>query len=274
MSGRFFFGARNMASSAAIRHVDPDSHDEIEYFEAARKKLIVALDFSTLDEAMMMVDTLGDEVVFYKIGLGLQLAGGDQFARKLKSMNKKVFLDYKYYDIEETVRNAVARATEIGVDFLTVHGVSGILKGAVEGRGKSSMKILCVTVLTSMDAEDIQEMGFPPSMTVEELVIHRAQKAMTLGVDGVIASALEAHRIKEVTRGRIMIVTPGIRPEGTSHDDQKRTATPYAALKAGADYLVIGRPITGNANPREAAREIIGQMADALREDGRLSEKP
>ena len=254
-----------MASSAAIRIAESNSHDEFAtHIDAARKRLIVALDFSTLDDAEKMAETLGDEVVFYKVGLGLQLAGGDQFARKLKSMNKKVFLDYKYYDIEETIRNAVARAAEMGIDFLTVHGVSGILRSAVEGRANSPLKILCVTVLTSMDAEDIQEMGFSPEMTVEKLVLHRALKAMELGVDGVIASAHEAKIIKEKTEGKIMIVTPGIRPEGVPVNDQKRAATPAEAVIAGADYLVVGRAITGSKNPKAAAHSIIREMAEAL----------
>jgi orotidine-5'-phosphate decarboxylase len=254
-----------MAAMAARRQQDDDSTMPAqEALNEARKKLIVALDFSTIEAARDLVRTLGDEIVFYKVGLGLQLAGGDVFAKELKSQNKRVFLDYKYYDIEETIKNAVARAAEIGIDFLTVHGVSGILRSAVEGRGKADLKILCVTVLTSMDAEDIQEMGFPSSMTVEELVVHRAIKAMNLGIDGVIASALEAKKIKEMTKGKLMIVSPGIRPEGISHGDQKRVATPSEAVHAGADYLVIGRPITEAANPKDAARQIISEMADAL----------
>lgn len=254
-----------MVAVAAIRHFETHSElTPLHLLDVARKKLIVALDFSTLEEAKKMVEILGDEIVFYKVGLGLQLAGGDQFARELKKKNKMVFLDYKYYDIEETIRNAVARAAEMGIDFLTVHGVSGILKSAVAGRGASSLKILCVTVLTSMDAEDIQEMGFPPTMTVEDLVIYRAVKAMNLGVDGVIASAKEATKIKERTEGKIMIVTPGIRSDGDDHGDQKRVATPAAAIKAGADYLVVGRPITGAPNPKIAASRIIAEMAGAL----------
>jgi orotidine-5'-phosphate decarboxylase len=213
-----------------------------------------------------MVDRLGDEVGFYKVGLGLQLAGGDRLAKELKDQNKKVLLDYKYYDIEETIRNAVARAAEMGIDFLTVHGVNGILRSAVQGRGSSDIKILCVTILTSMDAEDIQEMGFPPTMTVEELVIHRAMKAMMIGIDGVIASALEASKIKDLFSGKLMVVSPAIRPLGSPAEDQKRIATPSVAIKAGADYLVIGRPITEADDPRQAAHKIIVEMADAMRE--------
>jgi orotidine-5'-phosphate decarboxylase len=232
--------------------------------ETARKKLIVALDFSSEKDAWAMVDTLGDEVGFYKVGLGLQLAGGNRIARDLKSRGKKVFLDYKYYDIQETIKNAVARAADMKIDFLTVHGVSSILSSAVEGRGNSPMKILCVTVLTSMDAEDIKEMGFRPSVSVKNLVLHRAQKALQLGVDGVIASALEVPDIKKLSHGKLMVVTPGIRREGSAVHDQKRVATPYKAVRAGADYLVIGRDITSVPDPKVAAHDIILQMADAL----------
>ena len=254
-----------MAGTAAIRQDEADPRPQwLERMAEARKKLIVALDFSTIEEARRLVDDLGDEVGFYKVGLGLQLAGGDHFARELKARNKRVFLDYKYYDIEETIKNAVARAAEMGIDFLTVHGVTGILKSAVQGRGGSDLKILCVTVLTSMDAEDIQEMGFPSAVSVADLVVHRAVKAMKLGVDGVIASALEAPRIKALSHGKLMIVTPGIRPRGSAPGDQKRVATPFEAVRAGADYLVIGRPITGAAKPRQAARDIIAEMAEAL----------
>ena len=253
-----------MAAMAAVRQTWTASDIGDAHISEARKKLIVALDFSTINEARALVEMLGNDVVFYKVGLGLQLAGGDSFAKELKLKNKKVFLDYKYYDIGETIKNAVARAAEAGIDFLTVHGSSGILKSAVEGRGNSDLKIFCVTVLTSMDAEDIQEMGFPPTMTVKQLVLHRAEKAMKLGVDGVIASALEATEIKKLSSGKLMIVSPGIRPDGVASDDQKRVATPSEAISAGADYLVLGRPITEAKNPKEAARKIILEMAGAL----------
>jgi orotidine-5'-phosphate decarboxylase len=236
--------------------------------ESAREKLIVALDFWTIDEATKLVKELGDEVTFYKIGLGLQLIGGDRFAKELVKEGKRVFLDYKWFDIEETIKNAVAQAAKIGISFLSLHGVNGILRGAVQGRGTSNLKILCVTVLTSMDAEDTQEMGFPPTMSVEELVIRRAVKALEIGVDGVIASALEASKIKNLSSGKLMVVAAAIRPLGSPADDQKRIATPSGAIKAGADYLVIGRPITGADNPRETAHKIIVEMADAMRELG------
>jgi orotidine-5'-phosphate decarboxylase len=252
-----------MAATVAKSYVD-SSDGQNTRLENARKKLIVALDFSTIAEAQGLVDALGDEVTFYKVGLGLQLAGGDAFAKGLKAQNKRVFLDYKYYDISETVKNAVARAAEIGVDFLTVHGVAGTMRSAVEGRGRSSLKLLCVTVLTSMDADDLEEMGLKADISVKELVIRRALKALEAGVDGVVASALEAAEIKKHTDGKLTVVTPGIRREGSEHHDQKRVATPDAALRAGADYLVVGRDITGAPDPRKAAREIIELMASAF----------
>ena len=234
--------------------------------DEARDKLIVALDFRTIAEAERLVEALGDEVTFYKVGLGLQLAGGDSFAKTLKRANKRVFLDYKYFDIEETIRNAVARAAEIGIDFLTIHGVGGILKAAVEGKGDASLKLLCVTVLTSMDAADIHEMGYPAAVSVEDLVVQRAKKALAAGVDGVIASAREITRIRDVASNKLMIVTPGIRSAGSNHGGQKRVATPYEAISWGADYLVMGRQITQSADPVAAAKAVVSEIAAALKE--------
>jgi len=232
----------------------------------ARDKLIVALDFATIEKAERLVEELGDEVTFYKVGLGLQLAGGDRFAKALKRTKKRVFLDYKYFDIDETIRSAVARAAEIGIDFLTIHGVGHILQAAVEGKGNASLKLLCVTVLTSMDAADIQEMGYPAAISVEDLVVQRAKKALAAGVDGVIASAQEIIRIREAASNKLMLVTPGIRSAGRDHGDQKRVATPHDAISWGADYLVMGRQITQSADPRAAAKEVVSEIAAALKD--------
>jgi orotidine-5'-phosphate decarboxylase len=247
-----------MASATAARSMT-DSH----YLDVAREKLIVALDFWKIEDARNLVRELGDDVSFYKVGLGLQLVGGNEFAKELIAQGKRVFLDYKYYDIEETVSRAVAQAAELKITFLTVHGVTSIMKAAVAGRGNSDMKILGVTVLTSMDAGDIKEMGF--ECNVEELVIARAKKALEVGVDGVVASAREAAELRRQTSNKLMIVSPGIRPSGSAKDDQKRVATPFEAIRAGADYLVLGRPIYGADDPKAAARAIIQEMADALR---------
>ena len=235
-----------------------DSH----YLDLARDKLIVALDYWNVEDARKLVRDLGDEVSFYKIGLGLQLVGGNEFAKELIAEGKRVFLDYKYYDIAETVQRAVAQAAELNVTFLTVHGVASIMKAAAAGRGNSSMKIFGVTVLTSMDAEDIKEMGF--ECNVEDLVIARAKKALEVGVDGVIASAREAAELRKQTGNKLLIVSPGIRPSGSSRDDQKRVATPSEAMRAGADYLVLGRPIYAASDPTAAAQTIIREMAAAL----------
>jgi orotidine-5'-phosphate decarboxylase len=249
-----------MASAAAEPGMT-DSHHR----DRAREKLIVALDFWEVEDARKLVRELGDEVSFYKVGLGLQLVGGNEFAKELIAQGKRVFLDYKYYDIEETVQRAVAQAAELKITFLTVHGVASIMKAAVAGRGSSDMKILGVTVLTSMDAEDIKEMGF--ECNVEDLVIARAKKALEVGVDGVVASALEAAELRKQTSNKLMIVSPGIRPSGGARHDQKRVATPFEAIRAGADYLVLGRPIYAASDPKAAAQAIIQEMADALRTD-------
>ncbi len=235
------------------------------YLDLAREKLIVALDYWSIEDARRLVRDLGDEVSFYKVGLGLQLVGGNEFARELIAEGKRVFLDYKYYDIEETVQRAVAQAAELKITFLTVHGVASIMKAAVAGRGNSAMKVLGVTVLTSMDAEDIREMGF--ECNVEDVVVARAKRALEVGIDGVVASALEAAELRGQTGNKLMIVSPGIRPSGGARHDQKRVATPFEAMRAGADYLVLGRPIYAANDPKAAAQAIIREMADALRPD-------
>ncbi|MBO0751994.1 MAG: orotidine-5'-phosphate decarboxylase [Bradyrhizobiaceae bacterium] len=228
----------------------------------AREKLIVALDYEDVNDAARLVDTLGSEVSFYKIGLGLQLGGGEGLAKGLIAQGKRVFLDYKYLDIEETIRTAVRRAADFGVDFLTVHGVGGVLRAAVEGRGNARLKLLCVTLLTSMDAGEVKDMGF--ACSVEELVLARAKKALDAGIDGVVASAREAAQIRHATAGKLLVVAPGIRPQDSASDDQKRVATPSAAIRAGADYLVVGRPITRSPDPKEAVRAIVAEMAASL----------
>jgi orotidine-5'-phosphate decarboxylase len=233
--------------------------------ESANEKLIVALDVIDIPAAQKMVAALDGLVDFFKIGLALQLARGAQdFIHELLDSNKRVFLDYKYHDIPETVKRGVERASGIGVQFLTIHGSSKVMKAAVEGRS-SGLKLFAVTVLTSMDEGDIAEMGYDRS-TVEDLVIFRARKAIEAGCDGVIASAREAKRIKELL-GHLLVVTPGIRPDGSSEDDQKRRMSPREAIAAGADYLVLGRPIITpvlHSGPLEAAKAILAEMQEAL----------
>lgn len=230
---------------------------------SASERLIFALDTPTIEEARHLVSQLKGTVSFYKIGLGLQLAEGVlDFIEELIRDGNKVFLDYKYFDIAETIEKSVARVAEIGVSFLTVHGNGKVIKAAVEGRGNSDLKILAVTVLTSLDAYDIHDMGFECS--VEDLVLHRARKCLEAGCDGVIASGQEAEAIRGIPGDNLLIITPGIRPEGTSNDDHKRPTTPTAAILAGADYLVVGRPIREANDLKQSAEQIIDEMQAAF----------
>jgi len=232
----------------------------------ARERLIAALDLPDVDAARAMVRSLDGVVSFYKIGLALQLATGTEgLIRELIDAGTKVFLDYKYYDVPETLRKAVARASRLGVAFLTIHGSGNLIQGAVAGRGDTAMKLFCVTVLTSLDAADIAEMGFFET-TVEQLVLFRAQKALAAGCDGVIASGHEVKEIKRITGNRLLVVTPGIRDEDAAPDDQKRRTTARDAVLAGADYLVIGRPITDAPNPKAEAERYLRAMQTAFDE--------
>lgn len=228
----------------------------------AKERLIVALDVPTIAEAKRLVQRLDGLVSFFKIGLELQLAAGLDFVQWLIQEEKKVFLDYKYFDVEETIKRAVAQVAAIGASFLTVHGHGRIIRAAVEGRGQSDLKILSVTVLTSLDAFDIRDLGFECS--VEELVLYRARKALEAGCDGVITSGHEARAIRELAKDRLLIVTPGIRPEGTRRNDHKRYVSPAEAIEAGADYLVVGRPIRNTNDPRMAAEKILAGMQSAF----------
>ncbi|MEO8096961.1 MAG: orotidine-5'-phosphate decarboxylase [Acidobacteriota bacterium] len=234
----------------------------------AKERLIVALDVKDIAAARQVVDQLDGIVDFFKVGLTLQLAAGvEDFIRDLIKRGKRVFLDYKYYDISETLKKTVARASELGVSFLTIHGPSVLIRAAVEGRGSSSLKLFTVTVLTSLDAGDIAEMGYT-NHTPEQLVLFRAKKALEAGCDGVIASGLEAKQIKALSQDHLLVITPGIRPDGYPEDDQKRKTTPRDAVLAGADYLVVGRPITGAKDLCAAASEMLTQMQAAFDELG------
>ena len=216
-----------------------------------------------------MVAKLDGVASFYKIGLALQLAPGVQdLVQSLIQAGKKVFLDYKYYDVPETVRKAVSRAAKLGVSFLTIHGSGSIIRGAVEGRGDSPLKLFTVTVLTSMDTVDMAELGYSQT-SVQDLVLFRARKALEAGCDGVIASGHEAESIKSLSMDKLLVITPGIREEEAPADDQKRRATPRSAILAGADYLVVGRPIIGKPDPRAEAARFVGAMQSAFDERGR-----
>jgi orotidine-5'-phosphate decarboxylase len=228
----------------------------------AKDRLIVALDMPTLEEAQRLVAKLGGAVTFYKVGLELLFAGGLELARALKAEGKHVFLDMKLLDIGNTVERAVANATELGVDLLTVHGHDlKTLRAAVAGRGKSRLKLLAVTVLTNLTADDLEQQG--SSMAPPDLVLMRAKLARESGFDGVIASGQEARRIREAIGPGFLIVTPGIRLTGSASDDQERITTPDHAIAAGADYIVVGRPITQADDPRGAAETFIHHIREA-----------
>jgi len=229
----------------------------------AADRLIVALDFNSAEKATRIVQELEGLVSLFKVGIELQLAEGMRPVDYLLSNNKKVFLDLKYNDIGETVERAVHHAASIGVTFLTIHGNGPTVRAAVKGRGQhSELKLLSVTVLTNLDHFDLQDLGFH-DMTVEELVLYRARKALEAGCDGVIASGQEAAKIREVLGRKLLIVAPGIRPTGFPKQEQKRTSTPGDAILSGADYLVVGRYITTDPHPRQAAETVLRQMQEA-----------
>ncbi len=231
----------------------------------ASERLIVALDLPDVETASTMVRQLDGITGFFKVGLSLQLAiGVESLIEFLLNDRKKLFLDYKYYDIPETLTKAVSRAAQRGVTFLTVHGSSDLIKAAVKGRGQSDMKLFTVTVLTSWDESDLKEMGYD-NHTIEEVVLFRARMALNAGCDGVIASGHEARAIKQLSR-KLLVVTPGIRPYGHEKDDQKRRMEPRDAILAGADYLVVGRPITDAPDPVASARKILAEMQVAFDE--------
>lgn len=223
------------------------------------ERLIVALDVPTPKEARALVEKLGDSVRFYKIGLELFTAEGYfELLAWLVARGHKVFADLKLHDIPETVRRAVANLRGRGASFLTVHGHRSVMQAAAQEKG--DLKILAVTVLTSFDQRDLDEVG--SAKTVEELVLARARGALETGCDGVIASGLEAARLKAEFGKRLLVVTPGIRPvEGKRMDDQKRTVDVAQAFAAGADYIVVGRPIREAADPRAAAASIQQTIA-------------
>ena len=228
----------------------------------ADPRLIVPLDFPSADEARAAVAALGDAVSFYKVGLEL-FAGGEgmALARELKAGGKQVFLDWKLHDIGTTVQRAAAVLGGSGCDFLTVHGEPQVMAAAVRGRGASGLKILAVTVLTSLADGDLAEMGFVE--TARALVERRIHQAIAAGCDGVIASPHEAALARTLGGRDFLVVTPGVRPEWATKNDQARAATPLEALRAGASHIVCGRPITAANDPRAAALRIAGEMAQA-----------
>ncbi len=227
---------------------------------APRERLIVALDLASVEAAEAMVARLGDAVSFYKIGYQLAFAGGLAYAQKLAGAGKRVFLDLKLHDIGNTVAQGVKSVSRLGATFLTVHAYPQTMQAAVEAR-EGGLRILAVTVLTSYDDSDLQAAGYNAS--VSTLVAARAEQARVLGVDGLVCSPEEAATVRPIAGADMVLVTPGIRPAGAAAGDQKRIMTPAAAIAAGADYLVVGRPIVAAPEPRVVAEAIIAEIAQA-----------
>ena len=229
---------------------------------APKDRLILSLDVPALEPAEAMIARLGDSVTFYKIGYQLVYAGGLSLARKLSAAGKKVFIDVKLHDIGNTVMRGVESLSTHGATFMTVHAYPQTMQAAVQGRGSSGLQILAVTVLTSYNETDLQEAGY--RHTIADMVALRARQAKALGVDGLVCSPEEVASLRAIVGDQMSLVTPGIRPAGSAVGDQKRIMTPARAIKSGADYLVIGRPIMEAADPKAAADAIQAEIAQAL----------
>lgn len=225
--------------------------------------IIIALDVADISSAKKLVNEIGDEGSFYKIGLELMMSGSYfELISWLKSQNKKVFADLKLYDISETVGRSVANLAKHEVDLLTIHTASrSIMEQAAQNKGK--MNVVGVTVLTNLDQNDLLEMGFDRQISLEDLVIKKAGLALDCGLDGVVASALEAKKLRQNFGNNFSIITPGIRLEAVANDDQKRVADVNGAIKNGASHLVVGRPITRDSNPRNAAKKFNEALANS-----------
>lgn len=228
----------------------------------ASDRIIVALDVPSVEKARALIATLGDSVGVYKFGLELLFAGGFALARELARDGRAVFVDAKLLDIGATVERATAAIAATGASFLTVHALDAkTLDAAVRGRGNAPLKLLGVTVLTNLDRDDLKEQGIERS--AQELAVYRGMLAQEAGFDGVVASGREVAVLRQALGPEVLIVTPGIRPKRAAADDQARTMSPAEAIAAGADYLVIGRPITRAPDPREAAEAIVAEIASA-----------
>ncbi len=222
------------------------------------ERLYVALDLPSIEQAKAMVETLGDSVESYKVGLQLLPLGGAEFGQELKAMGKNVFYDFKLHDIGATVEKATRSISGLGADLLTVHARPDVMASAAAGRGDSELKILGVTVLTSLDKQALEDIGYHDS--AEDLVMRRVQQALNAGIDGVVSSPLEANKIRKAVPDSFLVVTPGIRMPDGDKGDQKRIATPGDALRSGASHIVVGRPITAAKNPRQAALDVLANM--------------
>ncbi len=230
-----------------------------------KNPIIVALDVESAEEARALVARLGDRIGFYKVGMELYAAAGMPFVRELLDSGKEVFLDLKLYDIPETVKRTVTQVAQTGVRFLTVHSSSAaVMRGAVEGKGASRLQLLAVTVLTSIDQTELAGDGY--ACSIPELVELRARKAIEAGVDGLVASPLEAAALRRIAGPSAIVVTPGVRSRGAGAGDQKRIATPAEAIRNGADYVVMGRQITRAADPAAEAARVLEEIGAGLAE--------
>ena len=228
-----------------------------------RERLIVALDVPSVAEAEALVARLGETISFYKIGYALAFAGGIDLARALAGAGKSIFLDLKLHDIGRTVGRGVESVARLGASFLTVHGYPQTMHAAVDARAGSDLRLLAVTVLTSYDNADLAAAGY--DFTVPELAAERAAQARDIGMDGLVCAGEEAAVLRPIIGAGMLLVTPGIRPAGTDSFDQKRIMTPAKAIAAGADHLVVGRPILEAPDPKVAAAAIVAEIAGATR---------
>ena len=230
---------------------------------APRERVIVALDLPSVASAEKLVGQLGDSIAFYKIGYQLGYAGGLSFAQDLIKSGKKVFFDLKLHDIGNTVNKGVESIVNSGATFLTVHAYPQTMKAALDASRGSSLKILAVTILTSYNDRDVTEAGY--GGTARDQVKRKSEQACALGIDGIVCSAEESEMLRPIVGPDRLLVTPGIRPAGADTGDQKRIMTPAEAVRAGSDYLVVGRPITGVADPKAAADAIVQEVAQAAK---------
>ena len=228
----------------------------------ARRRLIVALDVSSVAQARLLVQQIGEAARFYKIGHQLALAGGLDFVRELKDQGKKVFLDLKLLDIDNTIEKAVESMLALRADMATIHAYPKAMAAAARIAAGSPLCLLAVTVLTSMDDADLANAGY--AFGAQELVLRRAAQARDAGMGGIVCSPDEAEAVRGVIGQAMAVVTPGIRPPGFDAGDQKRVSTPAKAIIAGASHLVVGRPVTASADPAAASRDIANQISAAL----------
>ncbi|MBB5575260.1 MULTISPECIES: orotidine-5'-phosphate decarboxylase [Rhizobium] len=228
----------------------------------ARDRLIVGLDVPNLQEAEKVITALGDDILYYKIGYQLAFAGGLEFARDLAADGKKIFLDMKLLDIDNTVASGVENIVKMGMSMLTLHAYPKAMRAAVAAAKGSDLCLLGVTVLTSMDEEDLIAAGY--EYDPHTLVLRRAEQALLAGMGGIVCSAEESAAVRKIIGPDMALVTPGIRPTGSDKGDQKRVMTPTEAIKAGSSHLVVARPIVKAADPKEAARAILAEMDAAI----------